>query len=382
MSTRRTSLRSIFGFESLLFVTLALGCSSSSTPNSPGVGGSNSATGGKANSSGGANSTGGSSAALHTGGTPSVATGGAPSAATGGTPSAATGGTPSAATGGTPSAATGGTPSAATGGAPNAGTGGADSAGTGGVGTSATGGTATATSGGAATGGGSSTVVQKDCANMKALTAPLLTDFESYDGTTEAGKWVFSFNGVYPAALYGGPYTNGDGSGAYVLGFVGGAQSSNWAIHAANTTQASVWGGGVGFWLGCFDASTYSGLSFYARGTTPTSKINVSLSMEDTSPPSATNPAGGGTCTMTPSSGCKTPAVDVALPTDWTLVKIPWASFTGGMGLAGTAVTVNGARINALSFGAVMVWQNVNDAGTWAPVPAPFDIQIDNLGFY
>jgi len=373
MSTRRTSLTSVIGFESLLFVTLALGCSSSSTPNSPGVGGSNSATGGKANSSGGANSTGGSSAAPHTGGTPSVATGGAPTAATGGTPSAATGGTPSAATGGTPSAATGG--------APNAGTGGADSSGTGGVGTSATGGTATATSGGAATGGGSS-VVQKDCANMKALTAPLLTDFESYDGTTEAGKWVFPFNGVYPAALYGGPYANGDGSGAYALGFVGGAQSSNWAIHAANTTQASVWGGGVGFWLGCFDASTYSGLSFYARGTTPTSKINVSLSMEDTSPPSTTNPAGGGTCTMTPSSGCKTPTVDVALPTDWTLVKIPWASFTGGMGLAGTAVTVNGARITGLSFGAGMVWQNVNDAGTWAPVPAPFDIQIDNLGFY
>jgi hypothetical protein len=217
---------------------------------------------------------------------------------------------------------------------------------------------------------------------MKALTIPLLSDFESYDGTTDPGKWSFPFDGEWPDALYGGPYTNSDGSGAYVLGFVGGTNSSNWSIHAANTTQASVWGGGIGLWLGCFDASTYSGLSFYARGTTPTSKLSVSLSMEDTSAPSSTNPAGGGTCTISPSSGCKSPSANVDLPTDWTLVKVPWASFTGGMGLAGTAVAASGKRINGLTFNAVMNWQDAGGTGTYTPVAAPFDIQVDNIGFY
>lgn len=364
MSTRRSPLTRAVGFQSLLLVAVAYGCSSSSTPtNSPGVAGSNTQIGASTNN-GGVSATGGSgSSALHTGGAATNSTGGAAVADTGGSAAVAAGGM-----------ATGGA-------AVIAATGGAATVATGGVATSDTGGAAGTPTGGAPTGGASS-IVQKDCANMKVLTGATLTDFESYDGKTAAGSWVFSFNGVWPAALYGGPYANGDGSGNYVLGFVGGANSSNWAIQVANTTEASVWGGGVGFWLGCFDASAYSGLSFYARGTTPTSKITVSISMEDTSPPNATNPAGGGTCTMSPSSGCTSPSAAVDLPADWTLVKIPWASFTGGVGLAGTAVTVTGTRINGLTFGAVMVWQNVDDAGTWTPVPAPFDIQIDNLGFY
>ncbi len=373
MLTRRTSLASASGLESIVLFAFAIGCSSSSSPtSSPGLGGGNNiSTGGSATT----NATGGSGvSATHTGGAAVANTGGT-------TSNVQTGGAP-AATGGAVATPTGGAAAIPTGGAPTSATGGTDSQGVGGTNSGTTGGSSNTSAGGAETGGASATVVQKDCANMKALTSATLTDFESYDGTTDPAKWSFPFNGVWPAAIYGGPYPNSDGTGAFVLGFVGGANNSTWAIHAANTTQASAWGGGVGFWLGCFDASSYSGLSFYARGTTPTSKISVSIAMEDTSPPSATNPAGGGTCTITPTSGCKPPSFDVALPADWTLVKIPWASFTGGMGMAGTAVTANGARITGLNFGAVMVWQDAAGTGTWTPVPAPFDIQIDNIGFY
>jgi hypothetical protein len=223
----------------------------------------------------------------------------------------------------------------------------------------------------------------KDCANMKTLTTPLLTDFENYDGTTAAGSWSFSFNGAWPDALYAGPYPSGDGTGDYTLKFVSGANASAWAIDASNTTQATAWGGGLGFWMNCFDASSYEGVSFYARGSTPTGNIAVALMMEDTSPPSTTNPAGGGTCTIaSPSTGCKPPLTNVALSADWTLVQIPWASFTSGTGLAGSAVPATGARITGLMVSALYDWQDPNGTGTWAPVPAPFEIQIDNLGFY
>ncbi len=265
-------------------------------------------------------------------------------------------------------------------------TGGATASSVGGA-TTATGGAADSTaaaggSGGAGATGGTSTVV-KDCANMKALTTPLLTDFESYDGTTAAGSWSFSFNGAWPDALYAGPYADGDGTGNYSLGFVSGADGSTWAIDASNTTQATAWGGGLGIWMNCIDASSYSGVSFYARGSTPTGNISVAIIMEDTTPPYPTNPAGGGTCVISPpSTGCQPPLAKVALSADWTLVQIPWASFTGGMGLAGSAVAATGARIIGLLMIALYNWQDPSGTGTWTPVPAPFEIQIDDVGFY
>jgi hypothetical protein len=236
--------------------------------------------------------------------------------------------------------------------------------------------------GGAGSTGGTSTVV-KVCANMKTLTAPMLTDFESYDGKSAASSWAFSFNGVWPDALYAGLYPSEDGTGNYSLGFVSGANGSSWAIDASNTSQATAWGGGLGLWMNCIDASLYSGVSFYARGSTPSGSISVAIGMEDTTPPSPTNQAGGGTCTISPpSTGCQQPLAKVALSADWTLIQIPWASFTGGMGLAGSPVAATGARIVSLGIAAQYNWQDLNGTGTWTPVPAPFDIQIDNLGFY
>jgi hypothetical protein len=224
----------------------------------------------------------------------------------------------------------------------------------------------------------------KDCAAKKVLAVPLISNFDSYDGKADLSTWAFPFNGAAGDAttLYAGPYFSNDGTGAPVLGMVGGAGSSMWAIDIATgaNMMATGWGGGLGFWMGCVDASSAKGLSFNVRGVSPTGKISVTLSMEDTSKPDATDAAGGGTCTGTT---CKAPSVDVPITADWVLTQIPWSMFSTGTGLVDATVTANGDRINGLNFSVQMVYvQDPADATKYNPTPAADDLLVDGIGFY
>jgi hypothetical protein len=335
---------------------------------------------------------------------PPAGTGGTVNSATGGTPTS-TGGVISTSTGGVISTSTGGVISTSTGGAVSTGTGGSTSTSTGGIATSmggslttstggssttatggstgTTGGTTGTTGGAAATGGSGGAVAKvKLCATKTAITIPLMTNFDSYDGMKSADAWAFPFNGTAadPGVPYAGPYTFNDGTGTPFLGMVGGANLSMYAIEVSNP-MATKWGGAVAFWMGCANASTFSGLSFQARGTLPTGKVSVSLTMEQTTAPDATDPNGGGTCDA--GVDCKNPGADVAVTADWTLIKIPWAMFAPGVGSAKAAVPVNGDGIAGLTFQVGLVYaENPVGSMMYLPTPAMYQFQLDDLGFY
>ena len=235
--------------------------------------------------------------------------------------------------------------------------------------------------GGTAGSGGAAPVATKLCATKTPLTTPLITNFENYDGATPAGMWGTAFG---PGTVYAGPFMVSDMTGTPFLGMVGGANTSNYAVSFSNPA-ASSWGGALGFWMGCVNASSFQGLSFWLRGAMPTGMMSVSLVQENTEVPAA-DPAGGGTCVRNVDTDCKAPSAAVAVTPDWTLIQIPWAQFLGGVGSAGAAVTVNGDNIAGLNFGAQLmyVWtpDPSGDGGTSSPAPGAVEIVIDELGFY
>jgi len=330
-------------------------------------------------STGGFAATGTGGALASTGGATQVGTGGISNGTTGGISNTTGGMTPTGSTGGSTSAGTTGgmTSTGTTGGTTSTGT-------TGGV-AGTTGGTS-ATTGGAAivTGGtGGAMAVVKMCATKNTLTVPLITNFDSYDGKVEASKWATPFNGKTGAdadAPYAGVYTYNDGTGTPFLGMVGGANASLYAASISNP-MASMWGGALGIWMGCVNATSYQGVSFNVRGTIPTGKISVGLTMEQTSEPDKTDPAGGGTCMA--GTMCKSPQAEVPVTADWVLTKIPWSMFAAGAGTGATAVTANGDNVAGFTFSVGLVYME-SPAGSmmYVPTPAAYDLQIDDLGFY
>ncbi len=239
--------------------------------------------------------------------------------------------------------------------------------------------------GGAATGGaGGAVVVQKDCAVMTTVTSPVLADFESYDGATDAGEWSFAFNGAAddPNAVYAGPYGFDDASGTPFFGMVAG-NASNYAVSASNAA-ATAWGTGFGLWMGCIDASAYTGIQFYIRGTAA-GGVGISLAMEDTTLPDAADPAGGGTCAGATEEDCVGASYTIestSLTDTFTLIQIPWTAFTDG-DAAGVAVPATGSEITGINFSANLAWEeDPENAGTWIPVPGAVEVTIDDISFY
>ncbi len=208
--------------------------------------------------------------------------------------------------------------------------------------------TATSTSGA----GGSDDI---DCSAPSVVTSPLITDFESYDGATDAASWEFNFNGDEDAvgAIYGGVFELEDGTGAYSLGFVTGADDSMWALSAQNDS-AEDWGGGIGFWHGCMDASSYTGIQFMAKGSTPVGTAGMALEMP----------------------GGVSVSAKFDVPADWELVQLPFTMFSNDDG-----DTTNGSQIGAMSFSAHMVYMQVSP-DEWVPEPGAFELTIDDLSFY
>jgi hypothetical protein len=323
----------------------------------------------------------GGSVSGNTGGT-SFSTGGTTTTGTGGTATTGTtGGTTATGTGGTTTGTTGGTTTGTTGGTTTSGT-------TGGTTTGTTGGTTTTgTTGGATTtatgGSGGAAPKVKMCATKTTLTVPLMTNFDSYDGKTAAEMWTFPFNGKTGAdadAPYAGPYTYNDMTGTPFIGMVGGANASTYAISVSNP-MATGWGGALAFWMACVNASTYTGISFYARGSIPTGKVSVSLTMEPSSKPEVTDPKGGGTCDA--GDMCKSPMVEVPVTADWTLIKIPWSMFAAGVGSGMAVVTANGDKIAGFAFQAGLTYaETAPGSMTYAAVPGMYSFELDDLGFY
>jgi hypothetical protein len=266
---------------------------------------------------------------------------------------------------------------------------------TGGTAGALTGGSAGSTptggSAGSGQGGSGGMVVQKLCATKVVPATATLTDFESYDGTKPAygsGSWTFTI-GPTATPAYAGLYALSERTAGetpppdYMLTMAAGANASNWAARAVNMTTTD-WGGGIGMWMGCVNASTFTGITFQVRGSGPLATARISLAMEDATPPDAANPAAGGTCDPAPADGCASPTAEFPITVDWTPVTIPWAMFMPGRGAGGVAVTATGDEITGISFGVNISYvPNPVDGGMPAYVPEPgaFEIAVDNIAF-
>ncbi len=266
-------------------------------------------------------------------------------------------------------------------------TGTGSSTGTGGNSGSGTGGNATSGAGGSsASGTGGATVVQKLCATKTKITTPVFMDFENYDGTVTADKYVTAFGGATPntGTAYAGIYGFGDESVTPVLGIMAGHPPSNWAV-SETAMHAATWGMGGGLWMQCVDASAYKGISFWVRGSSGPGTFSFTINMDVNVLPDATNPAGGGTCPGTADTCKGATKSDIPLTSDWTQVKLLWSDFTPG--ISGTASVVpDGNNIAGMLWNVPLSFHldpavAADAAGPYIGVPADLVIDIDDVSF-
>ncbi|MET0412212.1 MAG: hypothetical protein ABW217_13000 [Polyangiaceae bacterium] len=218
----------------------------------------------------------------------------------------------------------------------------------------------------------------KDCAVRTTLTTPTLGDFETYVAGTPVEAFGFSFNAPpgSPLTVYSGPYQYDDGTGDQTLAMVPG-NGSNFAA-SIQSSGASAWGGALGFWMSCIDASSFDGLAFTVRGAVPGGLVTLTALMESTSAPSATDPAAGGTCL----SGCAPSSAAFPVTTEYQRVLLPWSAF--GPGSAnGAAVAMTGQGITGLTFAIALEWGELaGDPGNYGPIASAYELAVDDIGFF
>jgi hypothetical protein len=217
----------------------------------------------------------------------------------------------------------------------------------------------------------------KDCATKTIMVTPLVADFESYDGTTAATSWGWAINAPAGAAnaVYAGLFDSNDGTGTPLLSIQGPGYSSSKYAASISNTQATKWGGQLGMWMGCVDASAYAGLSFWVKGSVPSSTATLALATAGTSAPDTTG-FGGGTCTT---GTCSSPSITFSVTSDWSQVLIPWATFTPGTANGGN-VTTTGSDITGMSWNAALAYGAIGDGG-YAPISGAYSLAVDNVQF-
>jgi hypothetical protein len=230
-----------------------------------------------------------------------------------------------------------------------------DEPGSAGSGNAATAGSGGSTSGGTASGGGGSggsasgtggssgsATTTAACATEATAsgTSPTISDFESM--TSPTGTYTFESGG-----LLGGTYIYTDGMAPATDPST--SKLAFGAGHDAASTQALVgtihnatWGGGMGLWFACVDASAYTGVTFWAKGSSPAGEIAFNLTVNDVEVESK-----GGLC---PDAGpCERPSAKIEITEEWKQYTFKWADFTPG-NAAGTPVPGSGDNLYGIDF--------------------------------
>lgn len=249
-----------------------------------------------------------------------------------------------------------------------------------------------ASSGGSAAGGG---IINQcgvaapwpaETGQCKATSAPLITNFDDYAGTTP-DSYTYYVNGMPPAAdaVLGAILHVGDGSdmdgGTSVIAtemVVPGEDGAGYALQISNT-NASHWGGLLMLYLpfgGCLDARKYGGLEFSLKGVSPSGRFGIALGMLDTIPT-----ADHGLCEKQTASDCKDPTTELMLPPDpttWTKVQVPWSAFTPGLGRGAACVPVTGQNIQRIVIQPFMNYPPPD----YMFAPGAYTLAVDNVRFY
>jgi len=219
----------------------------------------------------------------------------------------------------------------------------------------------------------------KLCASKVTAASTQIADFENFNGTTAIDKYAFAFGGAVngTAGVYGGPYGYAGGTDMVSLAILAG-HAGNYGL-TESTMNATNWGQGLGFWMGCVNASAYKGVTFWVRGTVPSGVFSFSLNMDSTTLPDAMNAAAGGTCPGTADT-CKAPSKsDIPIGVDWTQVSILWADLAGGLSGA-TPVVANGDNVTGFTLLMALTYTGNEDAG-YSAVPGDISFAIDDIAF-
>jgi hypothetical protein len=220
------------------------------------------------------------------------------------------------------------------------------------------------------------------------VSAPLIADFDDYSGT-DASSYTFYVSAAPPSeAVLGAILHVGDGSdtspgtGVITTEMVTGQGDTGYALSIANTV-ASNWGGLLTFYFPfggttatCLDAREHVGLAFSIKGSSPSGRFGVNISMLDTVPPSD-----HGLCSNPASSDCKDANIELTLPPDaatWKDVQLPWSAFTPGVGSATSCIPVTGQNILRIVIQPFMNYPPPN----YTFEPGAYAIAVDNLRFY
>jgi hypothetical protein len=163
---------------------------------------------------------------------------------------------------------------------------------------------------------------------------------------------------------------------------VTGEGDTGYALEIANT-NASNWGGLLTFYFpfggttsACLDARQYGGLEFSIKGSSPSGRFGVSVSMLDTIPPSD-----HGLCENPVTSDCKDANIELTLPPEaetWKDVQLPWSAFTPGIGSATSCIPVTGQNIVRIVIQPFMSYPPPD----YMFEPGAYRIAVDNLRFY
>jgi hypothetical protein len=212
--------------------------------------------------------------------------------------------------------------------------------------------------------------------------APGIADFEGYDGAADLSEWSFALGGDSSTGVYAGPFGYGDYAAdndtlPETFDAVDGNDGSAYALRIADT-DSDRFGGGMGLWLSdCVDASAFSGISFWVRGSAPTGQAKLSLLMEETT---WAESDAVGTCEAATEEVCVQPTYEFDVSDTWTEVRIPWSEFTAGDN-GKTSVVPDGHNIWQIQFDVGLEW--LPDAtGAYVPTPAAYEFVVDDLTFF
>jgi hypothetical protein len=213
----------------------------------------------------------------------------------------------------------------------------------------------------------------KQCVVKSVITDPVVTTFEDYDGSTPLPEWVFTFNGEAgdENVVYAGTYTYHDESDTTQMSTMVLGNNSEYAL-SVTSQGASEWGGGLGFWMSCVDASAYDGISFWIRGNVPNDIAFMSVSMESTNPPDENEPLSGGTC----AADCSGPGAEVPVTEVWTRVLMRWSDFEPGTA-DGASIPVTGDEIAGIQWNISIAYDEMGD-----PIVSGYELEVDNLQFF
>lgn len=219
----------------------------------------------------------------------------------------------------------------------------------------------------------------------------LIASFDDYDGIVDLPNYSYT---VGTTGVYSGPFVYGDDhvidaaagtSSPEEGGMVAGAEGTTYALRIYDSL-AEQYGGGMGVWLAdCFNASVFSGISFWVRGIAPTGSAKLSLPMEATTsalPKTVTSKIGTCPSTTNAETDCVAPSYSFPVTDVWTQIKVPWASFTAGSAM-GTPVKVDGNSITQVQFDIGVKWvPDATDETKYVPEPAEYELVVDTIAFY